>query len=297
MFKIGFIGLGTMGEGMSKNFTKAGYVLYVYDINDKAVEALVNEGAKACDSPKEVAANSDVVITMLPNSSIIEKVVLGEDGIIEGFRSGCTYIDMSSAQPSSTQKLSDILKEKGIDMIDAPVSGGPIGAATGKLSIMVGGPKETYERCLSLLQVLGNKIYYVGDIGSGHIVKAVNNMLFGVTLAAAIEAIVLGVKAGIDPEILVKVISASSGRCYAVDTKFPNIVFPRHFRPGFTTNLLYKDIDIALTMAKELKVPTAVSNVAQQLYMIGQQKGYGKLDNTACIQILEDIVGVVVKPS
>ncbi|KJS21747.1 MAG: tRNA methyltransferase [Clostridiaceae bacterium BRH_c20a] len=296
MIKVGFIGLGTMGEPMSRNFLKAGYNLSVYDVNLKVVDILVNEGAKACSSPREVGANSDVVITMLPNSTIVEKVIIEKDSVMEGIASGGIIIDMSSSQPSSTQKIANILKEKGIEMLDAPVSGGPPGAAAGKLSIMVGGKKEMYEKCLPLLEVLGSKIFHVGEAGAGHIVKAVNNLLFGTTLVAAVEAIVLGVKAGIAPEKLVEVISVSSGRCYAVDTKFPNIVFPRHFKPGFTTDLLYKDLDIALTLAKELKVPTAVSNVAQQLYMVGQQKGFGRMDNTAVIKILEEIVGIEVKP-
>jgi 3-hydroxyisobutyrate dehydrogenase len=297
MAKVGFIGLGTMGQPMCRSILKAGYIVNVYDVNKAAVELLEKEGARPCDSPKELGENSNIVITMLPNSSIVEKVILGEGGLIEGLTPGSIIIDMSSSLPSSTQLIAGILKGKGISLLDAPVSGGPPGAASGKLSIMVGGEKDTYERCLPLLQVMGDKIFHVGGTGAGHIVKAVNNMLFGATLAAACEAIVLGVKAGIAPEKLVEVISVSSGRCYAVDTKFPNIVFPRHFRPGFTTDLLYKDLDIALTLAKELKVPTSVSSVAQQLYMISQQKGFGSMDNTAVIKILEEIVGVEVKPS
>jgi 3-hydroxyisobutyrate dehydrogenase len=298
MKKIGFIGLGTMGNPMSKNILNAGYELFVYDVNSSAVEKLVNAcTAKPCSSPKEVGEKSEVVITMLPNSKIVEEVILGENGVSEGLTAGSIVIDMSSSQPSSTKKIAETLKQMDISMLDAPVSGGPPGAASGKLSIMVGGEKDIYQACLPLLKVMGDKIFHVGNSGAGHIVKAVNNLLFGATLAAACEAMILGVKSGIDPEKLVEVISVSSGRCYALNTKFPNIVFPRHFKPGFTTDLLYKDLDIALTLAKELKVPAPVSNVAQQLYLTGQQKGYGSLDNTSVIRILEDIVGIEVKPT
>jgi len=295
--RIGFIGLGAMGQPMSKNINKAGYQLSVHDINPAAVQPLVEAGAKNCATPKEVAQQSNVVITMLPNSSIVEKVILGEEGLVEVLPSGSVVIDMSSSQPSSTQMISQVLSKKNINMLDAPVSGGSTGAASGKLSIMVGGEEEVYKRYLPLLQVMGDKIFHVGGAGAGHTVKAVNNLLFGATLAAACEAIVLGVKAGISPEKLVEAISVSSGRCYAVNEKFPKIVFPRHFKPGFSTDLLHKDMDIALTMAKEHKVPLSVCSIAQQLYTIGQQKGFGSLDNTSVIKILEDIVGVEVKPS
>ena len=294
--KVGFIGLGTMGYPMSMNIIKAGYSLAAYDNDPAALEAVEKEGAKGYNYPREVAAESDVVITMLPNSAVVEDVVLGEYGVLEGLTSEKVLIDMSSSQPSSTRMLAKTLGKKDISMLDAPVSGGPPGATEATLSIMVGGEEKTFKQCLPLLKTMGDKLFYVGEAGAGHVAKAINNLLFGTTLAAACEAITLGTKAGIAPEKLVEIISASSGRCYAVDKKFPNIVFPRHFKPGFTTDLLAKDLDIALNLANELNVPTSVCCVAQQLYKTAQQKGFGSEDNTAAIKILEEIVKVEVKP-
>ncbi|KIN57459.1 2-hydroxy-3-oxopropionate reductase [Bacillus subtilis] len=236
-----------------------------------------------------------MVFTSLPNSAIVETVILSEDGIINGLSDGGIIIDMSSSEPSSTRKLAEVLKERNIALLDAPVSGGPEGAAAGKLSIMVGGDESDFKENLHLLESVGNKIYYVGPNGSGHAIKAINNLLYGAIFVASCEAIALGVKAGINTNMMLEVISASAGRNFAIDVKFPNNVMPRDFNPGFSTDLLSKDMDIALSLAKEQNVPLAVSQVAKQFISIGQQKGMGSWDHTAIIQIFEDILGIEVK--
>lgn len=294
--KIGVIGLGTMGNPMSICLMKAGYEVKAYDVNQEAVERVCEKGAVKATSIAELAEDIDFCLMSLPNSSIIENVVFTKGGLLESLKPGTVLIDLSTSNPESTKKIAKALSEKGIEMIDAPVSGGPGKALTGELSIMVGGKKETIEKSMEVLKVLGSKVFEVGGIGAGHTMKIVNNLLFGATLAAGIEAIVLGTKAGLDPHKMVEVIGESSGRCYAVNTKFPNIVFPRHFKPGFKTKLLHKDMNLAIELADQLKVPLAVGNVAQQYYTAAlNNEEYAELDNTVAIKLLEEITGVEVK--
>ena len=223
--KIGFIGLGTMGNPMVKTLLKAGYETLVYDISKEAVKKLIiEEGVKEA-AILQIGRECDFVITMLPNSQCVEEIVLGESGLIHSLISNKVLIDMSSSAPQSTVKIANSLKEKGIEMLDAPVSGGPLKAADGTLTIMVGGDKEVFDRSYDILGALGEKIFYVGKTSAGHMVKAINNMLYGTTLVATVEALVLGAKAGIDLEKLVEVISASSGQCYAAP-KVKRVVFP-----------------------------------------------------------------------
>lgn len=293
--KIGFIGLGNMGNPMAKNLLKAGYSLTVYDLVEAAVNDVVKSGAIKADTPKSVAETSDVVILSLPTSKIIESVVLGEDGVLEGLKKGNILIDMSSAEPSSTRKMCEILKEQGVDMLDAAISGGPTGAAVGQLSIMVGGATEVFAKYKPILDVLGNNVYHVGEVGAGHTLKAVNNLLYGAIFVATCESIVLGVKAGIDAKILLDVISTSAGRNFAVDVKFKGNVLNRDFNPGFSADLLNKDMGIALNMAKEMNYPVSLCSYAKDIITEGQLNGYGKMDHTAIVQKYEKLAGVVVK--
>ncbi len=293
--KLGFIGLGNMGSPMSKNLLKAGYSVAVFDMNEAAVKSVVEAGAERASSPKEVAEKSDVVILSLPNSSIIEKVVLGENGVIEGLKSGAALIDMSSAEPSSTREINAALKEKGIEMLDAAISGGPSGAEVRKLSIMVGGEPDVFARYKSILEELGNNVFHVGGNGAGHTLKAVNNLLYGAIFVATCEAIVLGVKAGIDAKTLLDVISTSAGRNFAVEVKFKGNVLNRDFTPGFSTDLLHKDMMIALNMAKEMNYPVSLCSYAKDVITEGQLKGFGKLDHTAVVKKYEELASVEVK--
>lgn len=293
--KVGFIGLGNMGSPMSKNLLKAGYSVTVFDMNETVVNNLVEAGAVRGNSPKGVAEVSDVVILSLPTSRIIEKVVLGENGVLEGMREGSTLIDMSSSEPSSTRKISGILGEKGIKMLDAAISGGPSGAEVKKLSIMVGGEAEVFAKYKPILEELGNNVFHVGGNSAGHTVKAVNNLLYGAIFVATCEAIVLGVKAGLDAKTLLDVISTSAGRNFAVDVKFKGNVLKRDFEPGFSTDLLHKDMMIALEMAKEMNFPVSLCAYAKDVLSEGQLKGYGKLDHTAVVKKYEEIAAVEVK--
>lgn len=293
--KIGFIGLGNMGMPMSKNLVKSGYKLTVFDMNSKVVDELVAVGAAKGANPKEVADKSDIVILSLPNSKIIESVVCSENGAAEGLTIGNILIDMSSAEPSSTRKISGILKAKGVDMLDAAISGGPAGAAERKMSIMVGGQKDVFEKYRSVLDDLGNNVFLVGEIGAGHTLKSVNNLLYGAIFVATCEAIVLGTKAGLDPKIMIDVISKSAGRNFAVDVKFKSNVLNRDFNPGFSLDLLHKDMAIALKLAQELKYPISLCSYAQDVLTEGQIKGMGVMDHTAVVKKYEQLAGVEVK--
>lgn len=293
--KIGFIGLGNMGNPMAKNLVKAGYELTVFDTNEKVVAELVEAGAKKGALPKDVAKDSDIVILSLPTSKIIEKVVLGEDGVIEGLEAGNILIDMSSAEPSSTKKIAKLLKEKGVEMMDAAISGGPAGAAEKKMSIMAGGDKDIFEKYRFILDELGNNVFLVGEIGAGHTLKSVNNLLYGAIFVATCEAIVLGVKAGLDAQTMLDVISKSAGRNFAVDVKFKTNVVNRDFTPGFSLDLLHKDMAIALNMAKELGYPLSLCSYAQDILTEGQLRGFGTHDHSEMVKKYEELAGVVVK--
>ena len=293
--KIGFIGLGNMGNPMAKNLVKAGYELTVFDTNEKVVAELVEAGAKKGALPKDVAKDSDIVILSLPTSKIIEKVVLGEVGVIEGLEAGNILIDMSSAEPSSTKKIAKLLKEKGVEMMDAAISGGPAGAAEKKMSIMAGGDKDIFEKYRFILDELGNNVFLVGEIGAGHTLKSVNNLLYGAIFVATCEAIVLGVKAGLDAQTMLDVISKSAGRNFAVDVKFKTNVVNRDFTPGFSLDLLHKDMAIALNMAKELGYPLSLCSYAQDILTEGQLRGFGTHDHSEMVKKYEELAGVVVK--
>lgn len=293
--KVGFIGIGVMGKPMAKNIIGAGYPLFVYDVNEVAVQELVTEGAKRVQSPRELAQVVDVVITMLPNGAIVEQVLLGEQGIFAGAKPGFTIIDMSSVAPTFTQKMAKLAFEQKIDYIDAPVSGGVKGATEGTLTIMVGGEKELVQRYQSLLEVMGKKIYHVGKVGSGDAVKIVNNLLLGVNMAAAAEAFVLGTKLGLDPKVLLEIISVSSGNSYALAAKMPNFVFKGQFEAGFAIDLQYKDLELAIQTAKEVKVPMILTNVAQQVFEQARASGLGREDISAVIKPLEDLLKIQVR--
>lgn len=293
--KVGFIGIGVMGKPMARNIIVAGYSLFVNDVNETAVQELVNEGAKRVQSPRELAQEVDVVITMLPNGAIVEQVLLGEKGIFAGAKPGFAIIDMSSVAPTFTRKMAKLAFEQQINYIDAPVSGGVKGATEGTLTIMVGGEKDLVERYQPLLEVLGKKIYHVGKVGAGDAVKIVNNLLLGVNMAAAAEAFVLGKKLGLDPKVLLEIISVSSGNSYALEAKMPNFVFKGQFEAGFAIDLQYKDLELAIQTAKEAKVPMILTNVAQQVFEQARAAGLGREDISAVIKPLEDLLSIKVR--
>ncbi len=291
MEKIGFIGLGVMGYQMSKRLLNSGYDLIVYDVDSKPVSSLVELGARKASSSREAAYESDVLLTMLPKPQITEKVMLEPGGAAEGFRAGCVYIDMSTSHPLLTKKINKELSERKVAMLDAPVSGGMKGAAEGSLTIMVGGEKEVFERTKPLLSLMGKDIYFVGDIGSGHTLKLINNMLFAVVMAATSEAMVFGHRNGIDLSVLREIINKSSGRSYATDIKLRDFVLPRNFTPGFAVDLQIKDLDLALQLGKDEGIPLMLATLVRQMYQTLIVKKFGQKDTSIIFTFFEELMG------
>ena len=292
---LGFIGVGNMGGPMAANLIKAGYSLVVHDIRPGPVEEVVKLGAESAGSPAEVAAICPAVITILPTSKEVEEVVLGKKGIIEGAGEGSIVIEMSTSYPGSTHKINQALQERGIRMMDAPVSGGVKGAVEGTLSVMVGGDEELFREFKPMFDSVGKGVFHLGDVGAGHTMKAINNFLSACSMIATSEAVVLAAKAGMDPAKVIELLQVSSGRSYSTDYKFPTFVLPRKFDAGFPIKLLHKDLDILVRLGRELDVPMFVANMVEQMYKYACTQGKGDLDHTAIIKVLEDWTGVEVK--
>ncbi|WP_352419328.1 NAD(P)-dependent oxidoreductase [Proteiniborus sp.] len=293
--KIGFIGLGVMGKRMATNVLKGGYELTVSDLNKDSVKDLQQLGAKAAETPAEVAQNSDVVLTSLPNSAIVENVILGKKGILEGAKEGTIIVDLSSITPKSIQNIAKKASQKGVEVLDAPVSGGAAGAEKGTLTIMVGGKNEVFEKVLPVLNCIGTKVNHVGEVGAGDTVKLVNNLLLGANMVAVAEALALGVKAGLKPEILYNIISKSSGSSYALTAKYNNFIAKGNFEPGFMIDLQYKDLQLAVDTSKDLKMPLVMGNLAQQMFEMARAKGLGTEDISAVLKLYEEWGNIEVR--
>ena len=287
--KIGFIGLGAMGIPMSRRLIQAGFHVIGFDVRPEAVKAFVQNGGEAAASIKDAAAKCRKVITIVPNSDAVDQVVSGPQGLLEGVRSGDIVIEMTSAYPPSTLKIHKLLSDRGVSMIDAPVSGGVIGAEAGTLSIMVGGEESIFQTCRPILSAMGKNLFYMGAIGSGHAMKAINNFCSATTLAATSEAMIMAEKVGLSPQRVVEVMAVSTGRSYSTELKVPKFILPRTFNSGFAMDLMYKDIDTVTRMAKEYKVPMFLANMVQQLYGYAMAQGAGKGDHTLIFQYLEDL--------
>lgn len=290
---IGFIGLGIMGRPMSKNLLKAGYALVVNDIVKEPVEELVGLGAKSAPTAAAVAAQSDVVITMLPDTPDVDKVALGPNGVMEGIRPGSIYVDMSTVSPTIAQRIAEVGREKGVKTLDAPVSGGDVGAQKGTLSIMVGGDEETFNKVLPIFNVMG-KAVLCGGPGAGQTVKACNQILVGVTIAGVAEALTLGAKAGVDPAKIVQVLSGGLARCGILENRGMRIV-NRDFEPGFRCRLHYKDMRIALAAGQAYGVPLFVSSIVHDLFKRMVISGRGEYDHSGLITAVEELAGIEVK--
>jgi 2-hydroxy-3-oxopropionate reductase len=294
MKRVGFIGLGLMGKSMARNLMKAGYPLTVHNRSRGAVEELAAEGAAPADSPRGVAEQVDVVITCLPDSPDVELVALGREGIIEGGRPGLTVIDMSTIAPAMAVRVAGELARRGMRWLDAPVSGGDIGARQGTLSIMVGGDEEVFQDCLELFQAMGKNIVRVGGNGAGQVAKACNQIVVAGTMAAMAEALVLAAKAGADVERVVEAIRGGAARCWALEVRAPQIL-RRDLGPGFKAYMQYKDLNIILDAGKTYQVSLPVSGTVRELYTAMMAAGRGELDNSAIVTVLEDLAGVQVK--
>lgn len=283
---IGFIGLGIMGRPMAGHLLKAGYNLVVLDKNTIPVKELVDLGAKSAASPKEVAEQSDLVITMLPDSPDVEAVALEENGIFEGAKVGSIYIDMSSIDPASAVKVAKVLGQKGVRCLDAPVSGGQSGAQNAALSIMVGGEKSLFNEVMPIFQTLGKTITLCGANGAGQVVKACNQIQVALNIAGMSEALVLGAKAGVDPAIILQVLGGGYAQNRVMDVRGPKVV-RGDFQPGFKSRFHFKDLNIILKAGADHGVNLPVTTTVQKLFAELLNSGGGDLDHTGLITVLE----------
>lgn len=292
---IGFIGIGTMGKPMALNLVKAGYSLIAFDVNPKPLEELKVRGATIRSSCREVAHQSDIVITMLPNSADVEKAMLGEGGVVEGVKSSAIVIDMSTIDASVSRKIAQVFSAKNIKMLDAPVSGGFLRAEAGTLSIMVGGDEKVYQECLELFKAMGKNIFYCGPHGNGGVVKIINNLLGAIQAAATAEVLSMGVKAGVDFKVLTDVIGASSGTNDFIKFAGPAKAFKGDFEPGFTVDLMYKDLGLAMTLSKEQGVPVLMGALTHQMYLYLKSSGLGKKDFSIVTTMFEELTKVKLR--
>lgn len=291
MIKVGYIGLGLMGKSIARNILKAGFPLVVHNRSRAAVDELVAEGAIAATSPAEVARQVDVVFTNLPDSPDIEQVVLGSGGILQGAHPGLIYVDNSTIKPATAREVARRLAEVGAAALDAPVSGGDIGARNGTLAIMVGGPAEALETVRPVLEAMGKTITHVGDAGSGQVAKAANQIMVAAQMVAMGELLVLAQKTGADPVKVIQAIRGGAAQCWTLDVKPPRL-FAGNRQPGFKARMQAKDLNIVLETAREYGVALPTTAVNAQLFNAMSTLGMGDLDNSAVIAILEQLAGV-----
>jgi 2-hydroxy-3-oxopropionate reductase len=288
--RVGYIGLGLMGKPIARNLLKAGFPLTVHNRSRAAVDELAAEGAQPVDSPRAVAEASDVVFTNLPDSPDVEQVVLGPNGIIEGCRPGMIFIDNSTIKPETARSVSTALIEVGVSALDAPVSGGDVGAQAGTLAIMVGGSREAYDSALPILQAMGKTITYVGESGAGQVAKACNQIMVAAQMVAMGELILLAHKSGVDPRRVIEAIRGGAAQCWALDVKPPRL-FAGERGPGFKAHMQHKDLGIVLDTARAYGMPLPATAVNMQLFEAMLQSGMGELDNSAVIGVLENMAG------
>ncbi len=291
MKRVGYIGLGLMGKPMARNILKAGFPLVVHNRSRGKVQELVAEGAMEAHTPAEVASKVDVVFTNLPDSPDVEEVVLGPNGILEGAHEGLIFVDNSTIKPATARKIAVELGKKGVRCLDAPVSGGDIGAQNGTLAIMIGGPKSALEEIRPILDAIGKKITLVGDAGAGQIAKAANQVMVAAQMVAMGELLILAKKAGADPKKVVEAIKGGAAQCWALDVK-PERLFAGNRNPGFKSYMQAKDLNIVVETAREYGVPVPAAAFHTQLYNSMVEMGLGELDNSAVLEIFEMLSGV-----
>ena len=293
--KVGFIGLGNMGNPMATNLVKAGHELVVHDLRREAATNLLEMGATWADTPKETVPGRDVVFTSLPVPRDVEAVVLGEYGILEGASSDTIYMDLSTNSPTAIRKIHDLCAEKGVTVLDAPVSGGVYGAAAASLAVMVGGDKAVYDRMKPTLDAIGSHVVYCGPIGNGMVCKICNNLLsmgIGVLMT---EALTMGVKAGVDLSTLADVIANSTGGNKRLTDKFPRFLFKGNFEPGFATALAAKDVRLATDLGREYGIPMELSNLVDQRHVEALLRGWGPEDSDAVSKLQEEKSGIQLR--
>ena len=288
---IGFIGLGIMGRPMSKHLLAAGYELVVHDVNREAVADVVAAGASEAGSAKEAAEKSTLIITMLPDSPDVEAVALGAGGLVEGVSEGDIHVDMSTIAPSTALAVGEAMAQKGAKCLDAPVSGGDVGAQNATLSIMVGGDQDTFDKVLPVFEVMGKSVVLCGPLGAGQTVKACNQVLVAVTIAGVSEALTLGTKAGVDPIKIVQVLSGGLARCGVLENRGERMV-QGDFDPGFRIRLHYKDLNIIMQTGNDYQVPLPVTSIVHELFNTAMGQGRGELDHSGLLTVIEDLAGI-----
>lgn len=291
--KVGFIGLGNMGRPMAARLKKAGFTLTVFDINPQAQQTFLDHhGGNGATSLAQLASNSDVVITMLPDGHIVRRVTLGDgqdrqDHLLGSMQKGSILIDMSSSSPTGSQDLGRILSQHGIHMLDAPVSGGVPKAVDGTLAIIVGGDASVVEHCRSLFEAMGTQIFEAGALGSGHALKALNNLVSAAGLIAAAEALLIGQRFGLDPTVMIDVLNASTGRNNSTENKFKRFILSRRFDSGFSLDLMVKDLTTAVKLARETGAPAVFSGVCRELWAAAQAVLEAESDHTDVVRWFE----------
>lgn len=293
MLRVGYIGLGLMGKSIARNILKAGFPLIVHNRSQAAVDELVAEGAKSASSPKEVAEQVDIIFTNLPDSPDVEKVALGENGIIHGAHAGLIFIDNSTIKPASARMIAEKLKEKNIFALDAPVSGGDIGAKNGTLTIMVGGEAQAVEKAMPVFQAMGKTVTHVGEAGAGQVAKAANQIMVAAQMVAMGELLVFSKKAGVDPKKVVDAIKGGAAQCWALDIK-PQRLFDGNRSPGFKAYMQLKDMNIVLETAKEYDIPISATEENTKFFQMMIDQGMRELDNSAVVGVVEKLAGVEI---
>ena len=288
--RIGYIGLGLMGKPMALNILKAGFPLTVHNRSREAVAELMNAGAGEANSPKEVAANSDYVFTNLPDSPDVESVVLGEEGVVEGAREGMILVDNSTIKPETARHIAKELAPHSVFALDAPVSGGDIGARAGTLAIMVGGPKSAFEEILPVLEAMGKTITYVGESGAGQVAKACNQIMVAAQMVAMGELMLFAQKSGVEPSRVIEAIQGGAAQCWTLDNK-PQRLLNGNRSPGFKAYMQHKDLGIVMDTARAYGVPLPATSGNHQLYESMIQMGMRDLDNSGVIGVLESLAG------
>lgn len=294
MKKIGYIGLGIMGKAMARNILKAGFEVVVYNRSRAAMEELAAEGAVLAASPAEVAVQVDIVFTNLPDSPDVEKVALGSGGVIEGAHPGLIFVDNSTIKPGAARHIAEKLGAVGIRCLDAPVSGGDIGAREGTLTIMVGGPAEVLEEVHPVLEAIGKTITHIGDAGAGQVAKAANQIMVAAQMVAMGELLIFAQKAGADPRKVIEAIRGGAAQCWTLDVK-PQRLFDGNRRPGFKASMMAKDLNIVLETARQYGVPLPSSAANTQLFNAMLENGMAELDNSAVLGVIEILAGETLR--
>ena len=293
--RLGFVGVGNMGRHMAANLMKAGYPLTVHDVRQAAAEGLLAAGARWAGSAAAVAQASEMVLTSLPGPPEVEAVALGDDGVLANLRRGGTFVDLSTNSPTTMRKIAAAGRERGVDVLDAPVSGGVFGAESRRLAVMVGGEPAVFERCRPVLEAIGDNVVYCGASGAGAVTKLTNNMIsLGLNMVLG-EALTLGVKGGVDLETLARVIQSSSGATWKLGHNYPKFLFRGNFEPGFALDLAAKDLRLGTALAKELGLPLDFANLAEQRYIEAQGRGWGKLHSDAVMRLFEEKASVELR--